>query len=160
VSQAICFVDLSGFTERTEHRGDSDAAAIGSAFVDIAQTEATVHRGNLVKPLGDGAMLRFKRAEDAVNGALGVLSHARRRSLPAARAGIAMGPLIMQDGDYYGRTVNRAARLLGVAQPDQVLVTAEVVAASASHGVRFTGIGSVRLKGVDDDVEAYVAGHA
>jgi adenylate cyclase len=157
VSQAICFVDLSGFTERTEHRGDRDAAATGSAFVDIAQTEATVHRGNLVKPLGDGAMLRFKRADDAVRGALGVLSHARRRNLPAARAGVAMGPLIMQDGDYYGRTVNRASRLLGIAAPHQVLVTAEVAQTARDARLTFTNLGRVRLKGVAEDVEAFAA---
>ena len=157
VNQAICFIDLSGFTERTEDRGDVDAATIGSALVEIAQTEATVHRGNLVKPLGDGAMLRFTRPADAVRGALGMLRVAAKRALPRARAGIAMGPLIMQDGDYYGRTVNRAARLLGVAAPDQVLVTAEVAQSVADPRLRFTGIGTVRLKGVAEDVEAFAA---
>jgi class 3 adenylate cyclase len=159
-SQAICFVDLSGFTERTEHRGDIDAATIGSTFVEIAQTEATVHSGNLVKPLGDGAMLRFARADDAVRGALGVLGLVRQRGLPPARAGIAMGPLIMQDGDYYGRTVNRAARLLGVARPEQVLVTAEIAETIADPRLRFTDLGTVRLKGVAEDIEAFAAGRA
>jgi class 3 adenylate cyclase len=157
VSQAICFVDLSGFTERTEDRGDVDAAAVGSTFVEIAQTEAATHRGNLVKPLGDGGMLRFARPDDAVRGALAMLDVIRQRVLPPARAGVALGPLIMQDGDYYGRTVNRASRLLGVARPDQVLVTAEVVEAVRDARLRFTPVGPVRLRGVREEVEAFVA---
>jgi hypothetical protein len=83
---AIVFVDLSGFTERTENRGDRDAAAIGSTLIEVAQTEAAIHRGNLVKPLGDGAMLHFARPDDAVRGAIDLLAHARRRALPPARA--------------------------------------------------------------------------
>jgi adenylate cyclase len=157
VQQAICFVDISGFTERTENRGDRDAATIGSTLVEIAQSEATVHRGSLVKPLGDGAMLRFARADDAVRGALGVIQVAGKRALPTARAGIAVGPLIMQDGDYYGRTVNRASRLLGVAAPGQVLVTATVRDTVRDPRLRFSGIGMVRLKGVAEEVEAFAA---
>jgi len=160
VQQAICFVDISGFTERTENRGDRDAAAIGSTLVEIAQSEATVHRGSLVKPLGDGAMLRFAHAADAVRGALGVLNLARKRALPTARAAIALGPLIMQDGDYYGRTVNRAARLLGVAAPGQVLVTAAIAESVRDPRLSFTGLGTVRLRGVAEDVEAFVAAAA
>jgi class 3 adenylate cyclase len=102
-------------------------------------------------------MLRFARADDAVRGALAVLGLARERALPAARAGIALGPLIKQDGDYYGRTVNRASRLLGVAAPHQVLVTAEVAGAVRDARVRFTTVGPVRLRGVADEVEAFAA---
>jgi class 3 adenylate cyclase len=156
-SQAICFVDLSGFTARTEDRGDVEAAAVAATFIEIAQTEAAAHRGNLVKPLGDGSMLRFARADDAVQGALAVLAVTRQRALPPARAGVAMGPLIMQDGDYYGRTVNRASRLLGVAAPDQVLVTAEVAESVRDERQQFTRIGPVQLKGLAEDIEAFPA---
>jgi class 3 adenylate cyclase len=159
-NQAICFVDLSGFTERTERQGDADAARVGSRFIEVAQAGAATHRGNLVKPLGDGGMLHFAEPGDAVRGALSVLRLARERALPPARAGIATGPLIMQDGDYYGRTVNRASRLLGVAAPDQVLVTAEVVTSVRDRRIRFTDIGRVQLKGVPEEVEAFAAATA
>jgi class 3 adenylate cyclase len=155
--QAICFVDLSGFTARTESLGDDEAASVGSALTEIAQAQSTIHRGSLVKPLGDGAMLRFARPGDAVRGALGVVNGARERKLPPARAGIAEGPVIMQDGDYYGRTVNRASGLLGVAQPKQVLVTAEIAETVAGGEVRFTDVGIVRLRGVAEEVRAFAA---
>ena len=156
-TQAICFVDLSGFTERTESLGDADAASIGAALVGIAQGQATLHGGNLVKPLGDGAMLHFVNVARAVRCAVRIVATARESSLPPARAGVAAGPLIVQDGDYYGRTVNRAARLLGVAQPEQVLVTAEIAAAVVETGLRFDDLGLVRLKGVNEEVHAFAA---
>lgn len=49
--QAICFVDVSGFTHRTETLGDTDAASVGARLVDIAHGEATRHQGFLIKPL-------------------------------------------------------------------------------------------------------------
>ena len=155
--QTIGFVDLSGFTERTENLGDTQAAAIGAALVDIAQAEATLHNGQLVKPLGDGAMLHFPIADDGVRAALRIVALAREAGLPPARAGIAVGPVVTHDGDYYGRTVNRAARLLDVAGPGQVLVTGDVAEAVGNGGLRFTQLGAVRLRGVDGEVLACVA---
>lgn len=155
--QAICFVDLSGFTERTESLGDADAATVGAALVEIAQAQATLHDGHLVKPLGDGAMLNFVRARNAVLCALCILAMARQTGLPAARAGIATGPVIIQDGDYYGRTVNRASRLLGVAAADQVLVTADIASTVADSSLRFDELGKIRLRGVAEAIHTYAA---
>jgi adenylate cyclase len=152
--QAILFVDLSGFTERTENLGDIQAASMGAALVDIAQAQAATHDGHLVKALGDGAMLHFAKAENAVRCAVEILAVARGAGLPPARAGIAVGSLIRQDGDYYGRTVNRAARLLGIAGPDQVLVTSEVPGIVHDTGFHFTDLGTVKLRGVNEEVFA------
>jgi adenylate cyclase len=160
VEEAICFIDLSGFTQRTENLGDTDAASVGATLVDIANTESTRHMGFLIKPLGDGAMLRFERAEDAVLCAQRIVAVARQTGLPPVRAGIALGPLTLHDGDYYGRTVNRAARMLGVAEPGQVLVTGETARAAARAGLRFTEIGVVKLKGVSEPVYACAANAA
>jgi adenylate cyclase len=153
--RSICFVDLSGFTERTENRGDADAASVGMALVEIAQDQSTLHGGDLVKPLGDGAMLHFVRGLDAIRCAFAIIKVARAAGLPAARAGIAVGPVIVQDGDYYGRTVNRASRLIGVAAPEQVLVTAELVGSESMPGYRFTDLGVVKLKGVTEELHAF-----
>jgi adenylate cyclase len=158
--QAICFVDLSGFTQRTEDFGDSDAATVGATLIDIVHAESTMHRGFLIKPLGDGAMLRFMRVDDAIRCALRIVTAAGEARLPPVRAGIAVGPLILHDGDYYGRTVNRAARLLGIALPGQVLVTGETAAAEADAELRFTEVGKVKLRGVDEEVYACAVAQA
>ena len=57
---------------------------------------------------------------------------------------------MVQDGDYFGRTVNLAARIAGRAGAGQVLVADEVVAAAEPDGARFEAVGPVRLKGSPD----------
>jgi adenylate cyclase len=81
--------------------------------------------------------------------------------LPAARVGIAAGPVVWRDGDTYGRTVNVASRILGVAQPGEVLVTKEatdsILDIDPEFGgfVRFDDIGTHRFKGVTDPVRLF-----
>jgi class 3 adenylate cyclase len=156
-NHTLCFVDISGFTERTETRGDAAAAELGATLVEIVQEQATLHNGQLIKALGDGAMLHFSQPEDSVRSALHILQTARRRQLPLARAGIATGPTITQDGDYYGRVVNHAARLIGVAKPGEVLVTAEVAGAVHSPTLHFRDVGTFQLKGIGDAIRAFAA---
>jgi adenylate cyclase len=78
--------------------------------------------------------------------------------LPPAHAGVAAGPVIFQDGDYYGRTVNLASRLAGAAEPGQTLVDAEVVRLAGDRDdLGFTSIGEVTLKGMSAPIEAFEA---
>ena len=156
-NHTLCFVDISGFTERTESKGDADAAELGATLVEIVQEQATLHHGQLIKALGDGAMIHFSHPEDSVRSALHILETAHQRQLPLARAGIATGPTITQDGDYYGRVVNHAARLIGVARPGQILVTAEVAEAVHSPTLRFRDVGTFQLKGIGEALRAYAA---
>ena len=66
--------------------------------------------------------------------------------MPPAHAGIAVGPVIFQDGDYYGGTVNLAARLAGVAEPGQIPVDAEVVRDSPAATMRSASEASARSR--------------
>ena len=60
---------------------------------------------------------------------------------------VAAGPVVVQGGDYFGRTVNLASRVAARAQAGQILVTEPVAAAVGGDGVRFTKLGDLRLKG-------------
>ena len=62
--------------------------------------------------------------------------------------GVAAGPVVIQGGDYFGRTVNLAARIATYAGAGQVLVSDGVTEAAAPGGVRFEELGEVRLKGI------------
>jgi adenylate cyclase len=77
--------------------------------------------------------------------------------LPSAHVGLHAGPVLFQEGDYFGRTVNVAARVADYARPGEVLATKEIVDASSGAGVSFTPIGPVELKGVSGVVELYAA---
>ena len=68
--------------------------------------------------------------------------------LPQAHVGLHAGPVIFQEGDYYGQTVNLAARIAAYARAGEVVASQAVVDASIGAAVAFTEIGPVELKGV------------
>jgi adenylate cyclase len=70
---------------------------------------------------------------------------------------VAAGPVIFQDGDYFGRTVNLAARLAGRAEAGQTLVSEDVVSLVGGDGERFRDVGELRLKGIPAPVHVYEA---
>jgi adenylate cyclase len=155
---AFSFLDLTGYTSLTEEGGDEAAAGLAAELTEVVQREVGRRDGKAVKWLGDGVMFSFR---DSVAAVLATIEVGRRTGdvgLPPAHAGIAAGPVIFQDGDYYGRTVNLASRLAGVAEPGQTLVDAEVVRlAGERDDIDFRSLGEIRLKGMASPVEAYEA---
>jgi adenylate cyclase len=105
-------------------------------------------------------MHRFPQAPTAVRCGLELVEKARSAALPPARVGINCGPLIVRDGDYFGRTVNLAARIADYARPTEVLVTSDVAshcAAQTEDGFTFAPIGSASLKGIANPVPLFLA---
>ena len=78
-------------------------------------------------------------------------------TLPPAHVGIHAGPVVFQAGDYFGRTVNIAARIAEYARPGEVVVSQEVVDAAEETAVTFTEIGPVELKGVSGTLRLHSA---
>ena len=93
-------------------------------------------------------MFHFPNADQAVRCALHLVEEAPRTGLPPARVGVEAGPVVFQDGDYFGRTVNVAARIAAHAGPSDVLVSEAVVTAVGDDGFGFEEVGAVELKGV------------
>lgn len=153
---AIVFLDLSGYTRLTEQEGDEAAASHATALAELVQEEVGPNGGRIVKLLGDGVMLHFADASRAAPVALRLVDRVPQAGLPPARAGIAAGPMIVRDGDYFGRTVNLAARIADYARPREVVVSEEVVALSGDDA-EFREIGPVGLKGVDAPVTLLTA---
>ena len=154
---AIAFLDLSGYTALTEREGDASAARLATALGDMVQLAADAHNGRAVKYLGDGVMFAFASPVDAVLCGLDLVRRADEASLPAARMGIHSGPVVFEGGDYFGRTVNIAARVTDYARPREVLVTGNVVQAASSGELAFEEIGPVSLKGLPEPVELWRA---
>src|SRR5207244_7450268 len=113
----------------------------------MAQRTSAMHGGKPVKWLGDGVMLYFDHPLGAVRMALQMVDEGPSLHLPAIHAGVSAGPVVFQGGDYYGRTVNLAARVAAQAAPGEVLATDEVADHSAGSDIRFQPIGAVELKG-------------
>ena len=77
--------------------------------------------------------------------------------LPQGHLGLAAGPVVGQGGDYFGRTVNLAARIAAHAEPGQVLVSQSVAAAGSPEGVSLVEAGEVQLKGFPRPVMLFEA---
>lgn len=151
---AVAFVDLSGYTTMTEHRGDTEAVRASETIREHAQRVSQNHQGSLVKLLGDGAMLHFDDVRNSVEAVYELVEVLRRDSLPA-HAGIHAGSIMEHDGDYYGSTVNLASRIAGQAGAGEVLVSAAVVEKSGGGRFVFEALPKVPLKGVERPVEVH-----
>jgi adenylate cyclase len=103
-------------------------------------------------------MFYFRDPGQGVLSALEAVQDVATQALPPARVGIHAGPVIFQEGDYFGRTVNIAARIAEYARPGEVLVSQEVVDEADAATVRFREIGPVELKGVSGTLRLYTAG--
>jgi class 3 adenylate cyclase len=154
---AICFVDLTGYTRLTEEQGDEAAARLASNLATLVDDISRRHGGRPIRWLGDGGMFQFKEPNAAVLAALEMVEGAPTTGLPPTHIGIQAGPVVFQDGDVYGRTVNIAARIAARAEAGEVLTSEETVQQVETSEVRFERIGSVELKGVARPVVLYRA---
>lgn len=154
---AICFLDLTGYTRLTDERGDEAAAEMAGRLSRLVQRTSVHHGGKPVKWLGDGVMFYFREPGQGVLAALEMVDGAARADLPPAHVGLHSGPVLFQEGDYFGRTVNIASRIAEYARQGEVLVSQEVVDASDGTGVSFTEIGPVELKGVSTVLQLHIA---
>jgi adenylate cyclase len=153
---AFSFVDLAGYTRMVEERGDEAGARIAADLGHMVDQVVGARQGTPVKWLGDGVMLYFRDPGPALLATMEMVRRAPDVGLPA-HAGMSAGPVVLQDGEYYGRTVNMAARIASEASAGQTLVSGEVAELASGQGVDFREIGSIDLKGFRDAVTLYEA---
>jgi adenylate cyclase len=158
--EACVFADLSGYTTLTEESGDEVAAQVSLKLAELVNEIASRHRGAVVKMLGDGVHFHFKDPSDAVMASLEIVERVRPEGLPPAHIGVNAGPMIYDEGDYFGRTVNIAARIASQAGPDQVFVGEDVLRHITPSGFRLTEVGAFQLKGIAKPLTLYEANRA
>lgn len=160
---AIALLEVSGYTRLTEG-AEEGLADYPIRLGDIVQ-DALLFEGRAVSVLGDVVMLHFSDPGDGVAASLHLVDKVARTGLPTARVGMHAGPVVVRDGEYFGRTVNVATRVAEYARPGEVLVTSAVVEAArgpvdaepGSYGVRFDEIGAVTLRGLAGPVDLFLA---
>src|SRR6266487_1267445 len=154
---AMSFLDLVGYTRLTEEQGDAAAAELAGTLGVLVDRSSREHGGVPVKWLGDGVMVHFGEPAGAVRSALHLVEQLPRAGLPPAHVGVAAGPVVVQGGDYFGRTVNLAARIAARAGAGQVLVSDSVVESASPTGVSFVERGRLRFKGITRPVRVLEA---
>jgi adenylate cyclase len=149
---AICFLDITGYTRLTQEWGDDRAANLASTVERLVQRISVQRGGKTIKWLGDGVMFYFDEPGDGVLAALEMVDGLAGAGLPPAHVGLHAGPVLFQEGDYFGQTVNLSARIADYARPGEVLVSQAAADANRESGIVFGDIGSVELKGVSGTV--------
>jgi adenylate cyclase len=154
---AICFLDITGYTRLTQEMGDEAAAELAATVARLVQRNSVQHGGKPIKWLGDGVMFYFDHPGPGVRAALQMAEAIPAAGLPPVHVGMSSGPVLFQEGDYFGQTVNLSARIADYARPGEVLVTRSVVEASDEPDIGFREIGPVDLKGVAGSTELLLA---
>lgn len=155
--EAAVFADLSGYTRLVEESGDEAAADVALAFAELVGEVASEHRGTIVKLLGDGVLLHFPDPGDAVRASLDLVVRAPAQGLPPAHVGVNAGPMLYDQGDYFGRTVNIASRIASHAEEGRVLAGESLVEAVTPDGFTLREAGTFSLKGIAEPVTLYEA---
>ena len=153
------FADISGYSLLAELEGDEAAADIALALVAKASSLASRHRAEVVKCIGDGVMVHSFDAAECVR--LGVdLRAAWAEDLlsPPIHVGVHTGPAIERAHDWWGATVNVAARVATAAGPGQLLVThATRLAAGDLPEIALRWLGWWRAKNITSPISVYSA---
>jgi adenylate cyclase len=148
VRVAIAFADLAGYTRFTEEEGEEEALSSVERFVE-GVTNTLPEDARVVKTIGDEVMVVGSDVHALVDWAVGFVGLFEER--PEPRIGLHYGSTLYRDGDYFGREVNLASRVVARARGGEVLVTDAVVdAVSGPPHLRFEEIGEVKLKGFDE----------
>jgi adenylate cyclase len=155
--EAVAFADLSGYTRLTEEAGDEEAARVSLTLAQLVNEVAADHRGDVVKMLGDGVHFHFRDPGDAVRASLEIVDAVGPQGLPPAHVGVNAGPMIYDEGDYFGRTVNIAARIASQASANQVFAGEDLVRVVDQNGFHVREVGQFDLKGIAQPVMLYEA---
>lgn len=150
--EACVFADLTGYTRLTEELGDAAATHVALKLAELVNEIASRHHGHVVKLLGDGVHFHFRDPDDAVLASLDIVEEAPGSELPQAHIGVNAGPMVYDEGDYFGRTVNIAARIAAQAGPGRVFVGEDVVDVVTSTRFRLVEVGNFDLKGISSPI--------
>jgi adenylate cyclase len=153
------FADIAGYSLVADQHGDEAAADLALYFLSRASSIAGAHGAELIKSLGDAVMVHTEHSADSIQLALDLVTEfGRDPALPPIHAGVHTGPALRRAGDWWGTTVNVAARVAAVASAGQVLVT-EAGRLQAGHiaTTRWRGLEPLRLKNIRFPVKVYAA---
>ena len=161
---AILAADVVGYSRLMERDEAGTLARLKAHRKELVDPLVAEHRGRVVKLMGDGALVEFASAVDAVECAVAIQEGmaGREVGVPEAervrfRIGINLGDVIVEgDGDLYGDGVNVAARLEQLAEPGGIVVSGTAFDHLRGElGRAFASLGEQRLKNIERPVRAY-----
>jgi class 3 adenylate cyclase len=161
---AILVADVVGYSRLIGADEDRILARLRALRSDLIDSTIAVHRGQVVKRTGDGAIVEFRSVVDAVNCAIQVQRAMLDRNAGIApdsriefRIGIHLGDVVEEsDGDLMGDGVNIAARLEGVAQPGAICLSEQAYwQVKGRLDLKVTDLGATQLKNIAEPIRVY-----
>lgn len=151
------FADIAGFTALTEAHGDEQALQLIEDFTAAVQAELPRVHGEHVKSIGDALMLRVPEPVDAIRLGVWITREAMSgHQAPSVRVGGHHGSAVERSGDYFGTTINVAARVSALARGGELLVTGHTAALAADlEGVLYDSRGRQALRNIAEPVEIF-----
>ena len=166
--KAILLADVVGYSRLMSVDEAGTHVAVNNYTKDLIEPKIAEHGGRLIRTMGDGFLVEFDSAADAVSCGLEIQEGLRTSDAGAGgdrriwlRIGINTGDVIADDHDIYGNSVNIAARLEGLAEPGEVYVTGAVRDQLGGHpGLSFEDRGERRVKNIKTPIHVYRVRHA
>ena len=149
VLATVLFTDIVDSTARAAELGDRGWRAILDSHEEIARAEVQAHGGVIADFTGDGIVATFDGPARAVRAALALRDRVHDLGI-VIRSGLHTGEIERRGGDIAGLGVHIAARVMALADGDEVLVSHTVKDLVAGSGLRFQDYGIRDLKGVPD----------
>ena len=157
VELAVGFADIAGYTGLSHQLDPAELAAMLARFEATTGDVIAAAGANVAKRIGDAVMFVTNAPGVACALALELIEACTRERLPKLRVGLAVGQVIVRQGDFYGPTVNLAARLVASAEPGTALADAALHdrLSRVRAGYGFAAAGQFQLPGFDEPVEVF-----
>ncbi|MQX08887.1 adenylate/guanylate cyclase domain-containing protein, partial [Sinorhizobium fredii] len=160
---AIVVADVVGYSRLMEEDEVTTLAVLKERRATILQPVVRAHGGRIVKVMGDGVLLEFASAVNALSGAIDLQRKMadKNAALPDARRivlriGINLGDVVIDGGDVYGDGVNIAARIQSLAEPGAIYVSAGIRdQVKRKLALGFDDLGPKSLKNIAEPVHVY-----
>jgi class 3 adenylate cyclase len=160
---AILATDVVGYSRLVGADEAGTIARLKALRKELIEPLVAEHRGRIVKLMGDGALVEFPSAVDAVECAVAIQKGVSEREAIKPedrriqfRIGINIGDIILEEGDIYGDGVNIAARLEALAEPGGICVARNVYnQVKAKLDLAFETMGEHRVKNITEPVETF-----
>jgi adenylate cyclase len=160
---AVLCADIAAYSRMVEQDEVGAVARVKAAFDQVFVPKVASHGGRVIKFMGDGALVEFASAVDAVTCAIGLQDQYARLDLDRPeearirfRIGVNLGDVIVQGDDIFGEGVNIAARLQALAQPGGVALSRSVCEQVAGKvAATFEDMGEVAVKNIERPVHVF-----
>ncbi len=156
---AVLAADVVGYSRMMGADADGTLAALRQFRSEIFKPAVAAKRGRIVKSMGDGWVVTFGAAVDAVECAMQVQDQTKTASVLKLRFGVHLGDVAEEDEDVFGDGVNIAVRLQELSDPGALAIsgpTRDVLDSARRHA--FDDAGPRRLKNIEEPVRAWVRG--